>query len=372
MWKKCFRKLLRIKVEIEKENAFRRILFLSLLASILYLCNYGRISKFGLRKIFASYSFEESEPLVSITTEENIPTLLSNLSCQPIRKNVDQYYVNIDGVTYPQFIPSLHNQSIDFDCLNVLNTTKKILNWNTFFGQNCFTFGCSKSFLKERVNCPLNCEMFDDKSRIDESDLILVHMIDPLGTMPQKRGPNQRWVFFLLESPLTFARNFNSLNGLFNYTATYRLDSDFKSLYFYNSFIWKRNTTFNLSHNFAQSKSRMAAAVISNCADSARRLDYVSEMQQVMSVDVFGKCGKPCVDKFSDGRPGKCKNIIAQEYLFYLAFENSVCKDYISEKFFDIIEQPIVPVVRGGGPYEFFVRHFTCIRSPLLVTIYSI
>ena len=372
--KEYLRNLFRIKALINKKNASILTLTLCLLVPMFCLFrNNASLATFehGMQKRF-SYSFAKFEQSCSIIgTNMDLSGLVSNLSCQPIRSNAEQYCVNINGVVYPQYIPSYQSQSIDFDCLNVLNATKRILIWNKFFGEECFGFGCSKKGIKERMNCPLNCEMFEDKSRINESDLIFVHMADPVGALPQQRGPNQRWVFNLLESPLTFARNFNSLNGLFNYTATYRLNSDFKSTYFNNNFVWKLNNSFNVNHDFAQSKSRMAAAVISNCADSARRLDYVSEMQQVMSVDVFGKCGKPCVVKFSDGRAGECKNVIAHEYLFYLAFENSVCKDYITEKFFDLIERPIVPVVRGGGPYEFFVRHFINVHSFKMINYQS-
>ena len=39
------------------------------------------------------------------------------------------------------------------------------------------------------------------------------------------------------------------------------------------------------------------------------------------------------------------------KYYFYLAFENSICTDYISEKFWRNFNQPVIPVVMGGGNY---------------------
>lgn len=74
-----------------------------------------------------------------------------------------------------------------------------------------------------------------------------------------------------------------------------------------------------------------------------------------MSVDVFGGCGKKCPPKFEDGTSGDCKAILGREYKFYIAFENSVCRDYITEKFFVILRYEIIPVVLGGGIYDHYV-----------------
>ena len=41
----------------------------------------------------------------------------------------------------------------------------------------------------------------------------------------------------------------------------------------------------------------------------------------------------------------------AEQYWFYLAFENSICNDYITEKFWRTLDLKTVPVVMGGGNY---------------------
>ena len=38
--------------------------------------------------------------------------------------------------------------------------------------------------------------------------------------------------------------------------------------------------------------------------------------------------------------------------MFYLAFENSICTDYVTEKFYGTLEMDIVPIVRGGANYS--------------------
>ena len=44
----------------------------------------------------------------------------------------------------------------------------------------------------------------------------------------------------------------------------------------------------------------------------------------------------------------------SEEYYFYLSFENTLCKDYVTEKFYDALMHNIVPVVFGGANYSDF------------------
>ena len=64
-------------------------------------------------------------------------------------------------------------------------------------------------------------------------------------------------------------------------------------------------------------------------------------------MDVYGACGtfKNCSRKDELA----CWDIVEKDYFFYLSFENSLCKDYITEKFFNAFKRKIVPVVLGGA-----------------------
>ena len=44
--------------------------------------------------------------------------------------------------------------------------------------------------------------------------------------------------------------------------------------------------------------------------------------------------------------------MLERDYKFYLAFENSLCRDYVTEKFYNPLLYWTVPVAYGGADYE--------------------
>ena len=94
---------------------------------------------------------------------------------------------------------------------------------------------------------------------------------------------------------------------------------------------------------------------MSNC--NGDRLKLIEKLRERgVGVDVFGGCsGRPCPSTFRNGSAGECRAVLAAEYMFFLAFENSVCEDYITEKSFRTVQYDTIPVVHGGGKYEDYV-----------------
>lgn len=41
--------------------------------------------------------------------------------------------------------------------------------------------------------------------------------------------------------------------------------------------------------------------------------------------------------------------MVEKDYMFYLSFENSLCKDYITEKFYNAMNHSVVPITLGGA-----------------------
>ena len=119
--------------------------------------------------------------------------------------------------------------------------------------------------------------------------------------------------------------------SVFNWTATYRSDSTVVAPYerwqLYNENI-KRLPTMR---NFAANKTKQVAWFVSNCGARNGRLAYARELAKYISVDIYGACGsKRCPRAMGN----KCFSMLDKDYKFYLAFENSNCQDYITEKFY--------------------------------------
>jgi hypothetical protein len=207
-----------------------------------------------------------------------------------VKPNEDDFSVIIDGVRYPHSVPLHKNRSLDYDCMRRKNRKQKlILFWTEWFGNPTFNYGLGKSSPFQSNGCPIdNCEITNDKSRLDESDLVVVHMRDPIKNIPDQIGDHQRWIFFLYESPV-HSSDFTAYNNKFSLSATYRLDSDFFGIYQDTDFDWSINQAYDPNEDFSSGKSEFAVAVISNCGASSQRLEYIRHVQSVVSVHVFGK-----------------------------------------------------------------------------------
>ncbi|GMR63141.1 hypothetical protein PMAYCL1PPCAC_33336 [Pristionchus mayeri] len=130
----------------------------------------------------------------------------------------------------------------------------------------------------------------------------------------------------------------------FNVSLGYRHDTAGASPYGYTVKLAKRRPLekiVNLSRLAGKSKS--AAWFVSHCTTTnSRREDLVVKMKKYISVDIYGNC----LNGMNCPRGAKCEDMLDDDYHFYLAFENSVCTDYITEKVWNQgYGRDIVPIV---------------------------
>ncbi|XP_037556857.2 alpha-(1,3)-fucosyltransferase C [Dermacentor silvarum] len=96
-----------------------------------------------------------------------------------------------------------------------------------------------------------------------------------------------------------------------------------------------------------QGKRRMAIWPVSHCNTFGKRELFVRELRKHMDVDIIGNCGN------RQGCRDNCWKNFSSEYFFYLSFENSPCRDYVTEKLFNPLEHDLVPVVFGTADYAY-------------------
>lgn len=211
---------------------------------------------------------------------------------------------------------------------------------------------------------------------VKKYDIILFDIIelrDKYMQLPKHRSEQQQYVFVSREPPSLYDLP-NVFDDIFNLTWTYKLNSDVTLTYLViknkvGTVIGpKRNIKWMNINDMKpiskknklklQYKQKAAAWFVSHCNAPSGRQHYVQDLLQTelnkyqLKVDVFGKCG----DQEECLKEGElCYDMLKSDYYFYLAFENSICEDYVTEKVLTATKHFTVPIVLGGADYTRFV-----------------
>ena len=257
---------------------------------------------------------------------------------------------------------------------------KTILYWNPFNGRSDYFFGLGRQPVIN-ANCPVNtCTFTDDIAQFNQSDVVLFN-IQLLEDVPPYRFEHQRFVFYQMESPENawpvMDRSPTRYN-FFNWTMTYRLDSDIVQHDWYGAVVSKRShrrrypeknragrsSTVHLKRqktrrDFWRSKTKMVVWINSHCPTPIRREEYVRQLSQYIQVDSYGKCG----NLSTCGDDANCIRMMRNQYKFHLSIENSWCPDYITEKFYRPLLYGVVPIVLGSVDYDQFAPPHSYINA---------
>ncbi|XP_052070853.1 glycoprotein 3-alpha-L-fucosyltransferase A-like isoform X2 [Mytilus californianus] len=172
-----------------------------------------------------------------------------------------------------------------------------------------------------------NCILTEDKKVLNTSQAVLFAYRDMWSNVPVKKN-GQIWVIVNIESPASDSDLSHVWDNKFDWSMTYRRDSEI--LLNYKTFRRTHPLDKNY-HEIYKNKTKLVAWAVSNCGSASKRGEYVTELEKYIEVDIYGRCGKaPCP---AETMPG-CHEALSQKYKFYLGFENSLCKDYVTEKVF--------------------------------------
>lgn len=246
-----------------------------------------------------------------------------------------------------------------------------------------------------------NCEVIHRKELTNgtiDADAVMFQGNNMPRVLPRHRDPDQVFVFITMESPqyLHVTRlTAPVFKDYFNWTMTYRLDSDILYLY---GIVLPRNLNiteyfhevegtgdFGNVGNFQsyidtvnkdpvgikgkdykeifarKATGKSAAWLVSHCGTASKRERYVYKMQKHLKIDIYGRCTKNTGNCSKTDK--NCDQNIINTYKFYLAFENSLCADYITEKFFRWYNKDIILVVRGARYYKRYLPPNTYVNA---------
>ncbi len=213
----------------------------------------------------------------------------------------------------------------------------KILYYTGFFGAPLSTAEGFDPALVDGL-----CEITSDRAKLSEADAVVFHLPDLRGEkLPEKRA-DQLWVALSVEADANYPLQADEVfMRAFDIRMLLRSDCEIPLTYF-------RPEMLPNFRSRPKWKFRRAPAVYfgSNPGVGSARADWLGKLARRMKVDCYGH-GKGFRSLRRDrGRATRLR--VISRYAFYLAFENAVEEDYVSEKIYDALVVGTVPVYLGA------------------------
>ncbi|KII71050.1 Alpha-(1,3)-fucosyltransferase 9 [Thelohanellus kitauei] len=182
-------------------------------------------------------------------------------------------------------------------------------------------------------------------NEIVDFDIVILYFVDHFSFMKQYKPLNittkKIMVVFGYESPFA-VRLALRLQLSIDYF-THWVFSYYKSSYFYipYGFFKKRDSRSREQKIRVKKKKKGLVAVISNCnIKNTVRLRYIQSLRKHVPISLYGHCFNHTIM-----HPEREK--IISNHKFFLAFENSHCEDYNTEKYWHAILFGSIPIVMG-------------------------
>ncbi|XP_021181860.3 alpha-(1,3)-fucosyltransferase C [Helicoverpa armigera] len=282
-----------------------------------------------------------------------------------------QIWTDRSMLHYSHIIPSLQMLS-DSGPIQPNISMKHILIWDKYY---LMTTNRGNQIFP-RLQCRVNNCLFTENKDLFNGDytkfdavLFAEQVLGQGFKLPEKRAQSQIYIFTTIESAYHVPACEVYHDDFFNWTFTYRLDSDVLWPHFLVrnakrdvvapsiDVKWKQYTRKRINSNILKilhKKTKAAAWLVSNCKADSARDDYLTRLQEnlyhfSLQIDVYGECSKvKCAND-------NCGEMLAKDYYFYMAFENSFSEDYVTEKVLDGYHHYVVPIVYGGANYTRFL-----------------
>ncbi|KAL4713407.1 hypothetical protein ACJJTC_010392 [Scirpophaga incertulas] len=277
-----------------------------------------------------------------------------------------------------QDTPLSKTKTVEYSYPQTDNELKYILIWTTpEFNENPLGEG-QEPFVKQ--NCIYsNCYLSTDKHLLKRYQRDFDVVIMDIGVLrlsrwksilPKKRTPFQKFIFHSMkssdESPICNIK----ADGFFNWTWTYRIDSDILTPFIEVNDLegniiaprrnvkWAANTK-QLSVGDLKKlykKKKAVAWIPDSCKIKTDRTHFVKSLQKALrdrslDLDIFG-CYMGTIYNCPEGG---CMQAIENDYYFYLVHEESLSEDYVTTEVLKAYHHNTVPIVRSGADLKFFL-----------------
>lgn len=273
-------------------------------------------------------------------------------------------------------VPELISIEKEYDNVLMSQEIIYILQWTNGSHSPFHFLGKGQSIFFANNCTYTNCFVTDDRNYLRDSRYYHAVLFNghevikmPKIMLPKLRNNKQKYIFSAMESADNYPACKPYLDNFFNWTWTYRLDSDVRWGYITcfdikNSsvvgpkidMVWPpmNSAISDVVRNKLKDKREAVAWFVSNCRTKSKRELKARELQQELRkfglrLDIYGSCG---TYKCPRNKSNECNKILERDYYFYLSFENSFASDYVTEKILTPMNHFTVPIVYGTANYS--------------------
>eukprot|EP00117_Sycon_ciliatum_P022788 scpid55223/ scgid19550/ Alpha-(1,3)-fucosyltransferase; Fucosyltransferase 7; Fucosyltransferase VII; Galactoside 3-L-fucosyltransferase; Selectin ligand synthase len=203
---------------------------------------------------------------------------------------------------------------------------------------------------KSKVNRCITWYTTSDRSFTSKADIIVAHDWSGYPALPERAFPTQLFMYMTMESPYS---GFSSqhLQHLFNLEYKYMLSSHVRAAYIP---IGEKSFTeiHGASHfSFKQKVANAVSSLVSNCGGFVPRSDFMRDLNEQVPIHGFGRC-------FHNHELSSYHDISTLEkYKVAMVFENSLCYDYVTEKWWRALTQATIPLVTSNDRVPDYTKY---------------
>ncbi|KAG6440319.1 hypothetical protein O3G_MSEX001209 [Manduca sexta] len=218
-----------------------------------------------------------------------------------------------------------------------------------------------------KINCYItkNKSLFEDTRYFDGIIFNLQDVSAGPHNIPRLRSTNQKFIFAANDSADNYPVCNSVYDNIFNWTWSYRADSIIRNKFFSihnvhydgpeDDYRWLKNMKpiDEVFKSQLVTKNKAAAIFLDKCESRSKREVFLENLnfelaKYNLSVDIYGKCGVEC----SRSSMNACYWKLRKIYHFYMAMEDSLAEDYVTDSVVYGYRYNAVPIVYGQANYE--------------------